>query len=328
MAESPASDTLVLRYIHRGETLRNGRILLLPGAATDRSVACSGHLLLEALASSDANLPMHRLVALYYSKALEGWQRLHPTSKVPLPPTESVARVEVMLEPPATRHEEMASASTAERRFVPLSMGAAAAVGDTLDPQQLAASVAADGFFGIGVYNSKSVDNVGTLWRSAFMLGASYIFTIGSRNAWEKCADTYKAWRHVPAIRYHDWNAFAAAAPFSTQMVAVEMGGVPLEEFEHPERAVYILGAEDAGLPASIVRACAHCISLGGVRAKSYNVAVAGSLIMYDRYAKLGGGAQAQAHAQADPQDSALLPVETTVAGVESAPGQAPPSES
>ena len=28
-----------------------------------------------------------------------------------------------------------------------------------------------------------------------------------------------------------------------------------LEEFEHPERAVYLLGAEDTGLPESVVRA-------------------------------------------------------------------------
>ena len=71
-------------------------------------------------------------------------------------------------------------------------------------------------------------------------------------------------------------------------MVAVEQGGTPLEEFVHPERAVYLLGAEDAGLPAAVVRACAHCVSLDGVRAASYNVAVAGTLIMYDRVSKRG----------------------------------------
>jgi tRNA C32,U32 (ribose-2'-O)-methylase TrmJ len=53
-------------------------------------------------------------------------------------------------------------------------------------------------------------------------------------------------------------------------------------------RAVYILGAEDAGLPASVVRACAHCVSLDGVRASSYNVATAGAIIMYDRLRRLG----------------------------------------
>lgn len=29
--------------------------------------------------------------------------------------------------------------------------------------------------------------------------------------------------------------------------VAVEMGGTSLEDFEHPDRAIYLLGSEDAG---------------------------------------------------------------------------------
>jgi tRNA G18 (ribose-2'-O)-methylase SpoU len=64
------------------------------------------------------------------------------------------------------------------------------------------------------------------------------------------------------------------------------MGGVPLEDFEHPDRAVYVLGSEDTGLPESVVRACALHVSLPSVRSPSFNVAVAGSILMYDRYAK------------------------------------------
>ena len=48
-----------------------------------------------------------------------------------------------------------------------------------------------------------------------------------------------------------------------------------------------MLGAEDAGLPAPVVRACHYCVSLEGVRAASYNVSVAGTLVMYDRQQKL-----------------------------------------
>jgi hypothetical protein len=64
-------------------------------------------------------------------------------------------------------------------------------------------------------------------------------------------------------------------------------------------------GAEDAGLPPAIVRACAHCISLDGVRASSYNVATAGTLIMYDRCRKLGGPPS---------PSSAAMPLELDVA--------------
>ena len=52
-------------------------------------------------------------------------------------------------------------------------------------------------------------------WRSAFQLGAAYIFTIGGRNGWEKTADTYRSWRHIPAFRYADWGGFSAASPFA-----------------------------------------------------------------------------------------------------------------
>lgn len=35
------------------------------------------------------------------------------------------------------------------------------------------------GYFGIGVYHSKNADNIGTLWRSAAIFGADFIFTNG-----------------------------------------------------------------------------------------------------------------------------------------------------
>ena len=64
------------------------------------------------------------------------------------------------------------------------------------------------------------------------------------------------------------------------------VGGTPLEEFEHPLDAVYILGSEDAGVPRSILRACHEVVSLRSERYASYNVAVAGSLVLHDRLIK------------------------------------------
>ena len=59
-----------------------------------------------------------------------------------------------------------------------------------------------------------------------------------------------------------------------------------METFTHPDRAVYILGSEDSGLPRSVVQACHHHVALPAVRTESYNVAMAGSICMYDRLAK------------------------------------------
>ena len=67
-----------------------------------------------------------------------------------------------------------------------------------------------------------------------------------------QASDTTRAWRRVPLVQHNGWNAFAAALPFGAVLVAVEMGGEPLHAFEHPERAVYVLGSEDNGLPDAV----------------------------------------------------------------------------
>ena len=135
--EAEPTGLFVLRFMHRGETLRNGRVL-----TQSSSDPVPGSLLLEMLSSEEANLPMHRLVAFYYSKALEGWQRLNAHSRCPLPAAcgGSPPRIEVMLEPlAATSHEAMASASQTARGSVPLSSYAVAAVGDDLSATTLEA---------------------------------------------------------------------------------------------------------------------------------------------------------------------------------------------
>ena len=65
-------------------------------------------------------------------------------------------------------------------------------------------------------------------------------------------------------------------------------GSVPLQDFVHPPRAVYVLGSEDNGLNRPIVEACQCHVSLPKWvgRSASYNVATAGALVMYDRLVK------------------------------------------
>jgi tRNA G18 (ribose-2'-O)-methylase SpoU len=81
-----------------------------------------------------------------------------------------------------------------------------------------------------------------------------------------------------------------SALPLEAALVAVEMGGAPLSEFVHPKSCIYILGAEDYGLPPEIINSCRHVVSLEAVNQPSYNVAVAGSIVMYDRFAKTKKG--------------------------------------
>jgi tRNA G18 (ribose-2'-O)-methylase SpoU len=138
------------------------------------------------------------------------------------------------------------------------------------------------GYFEIGVYFPKHEVNVGTLWRSAYQLGAAGIFVIGPRFR-DQVADTTKAWRHIPLRVYPDMNTFIAAAPYAAPIVGIEMGGVDLRHFAHPERAIYLLGAEDNGLPPAVQSRCAHIVAIEALRTESYNVAVAGSIVMWHR---------------------------------------------
>jgi tRNA G18 (ribose-2'-O)-methylase SpoU len=138
------------------------------------------------------------------------------------------------------------------------------------------------GYFEIGIYQPTHGHNVGTLWRSAHQLGAAGIFTIGRRYRLQT-SDSFDAPEHIPLRCYLTFEEFLAARPLGALLVAVEMGGTPLARFEHPARAVYLLGAEDNGLPQRVLERCDALVSLEAVRRASYNVAVAGSILMYQR---------------------------------------------
>ena len=57
------------------------------------------------------------------------------------------------------------------------------------------------GYCAIGVYNAKTEHNLGTLWRSAYILGAAYIFTVGKRYK-KQTSDVLKTWARIPYFHY------------------------------------------------------------------------------------------------------------------------------
>jgi len=143
------------------------------------------------------------------------------------------------------------------------------------------------GYFGIGIENAKNTDNIGTLWRSAYILGASFIFTIGNRIK-KQSSDTIKTYRHIPYYHYETFLDFYKSIPFDCRLVGVEniKQSIPIKDYSHLERCIYLLGAEDNGLSKQALEKCVHTIILPGDIC--FNVSVAGSLIMYDRMLKNG----------------------------------------
>jgi tRNA G18 (ribose-2'-O)-methylase SpoU len=138
------------------------------------------------------------------------------------------------------------------------------------------------GYFEIGVYNALNQVNIGTLWRSAYQLGAAGIFTIG-RPYYRQPSDTYSTLHQVPMRHYLTFEAFLETRPISALLIGVEMGGIPLADFRHPPRAVYLLGGEDNGLPERVLAQCNAVVSLEAIARPSYNLAVTGSIVLYHR---------------------------------------------
>jgi tRNA G18 (ribose-2'-O)-methylase SpoU len=140
-------------------------------------------------------------------------------------------------------------------------------------------------FFGIGVYQPKTEHNIGTLWRSAYVLGAKFIFIIDGKYT-HQASDTMKAWSKIPFYKYDDFDHFYRSLPYSTQVVGIEISeySTAIAKFAHPYRAAYLLGAENNGMPEKVLTRCHHVIQLPG--SASLNVGVCGSIVIYDRLLK------------------------------------------
>ena len=142
-----------------------------------------------------------------------------------------------------------------------------------------------NGFFGIGCINMKNGLNYGTLFRTAQIFEADFIFLIGKRFK-PQSSDTMKSYRHIPLFEYESFDEFNAHRPYSCELIAIELDerAKTLKDFVHPKQACYLLGAEDNGIPKEVLQKCQRIVRLPGER--SLNVSVAGSIVLYDRISK------------------------------------------
>lgn len=96
-------------------------------------------------------------------------------------------------------------------------------------------------------------------------------------------SDTLKTWRHVPLYNYDGFDDFLKNIPRDCQLIGIEQTDKSrdLTNFVHPERAIYILGAEDDGLPHKVMDKCQAIVHIS--TPLCLNVAVAGSIVMFHR---------------------------------------------
>ena len=275
MSAPSTSERNALRYFYPGSTARNGNLVFLAPGVRSLTGADAGELL------SLDGVDLSRWRARYQHDEYEGWAAVLDDTALEFRGDRRT--LDLSLERRADPLERRAPLSSPER--IPGLENIETRARGVVVPAP--GDESRDGYFGIGIVGGKNEANQGTLWRSAYQLGAAFTYTVGAR--FEKSSsDTTKTWTNLPMYSHDNWNAFAASAPYDAAWVAVEMGGAPLATFHHPDRAVYVLGSEDNGLNSSVLRACAHVVELPAEvgRGASFNVAVAGSLVMYDRLVK------------------------------------------
>ena len=144
------------------------------------------------------------------------------------------------------------------------------------------------GFFAIGVEGLSKPMNAGTLFRSAHAFGASFVFTLGG--VWSsgeaRLSDTADSASEVP--HYHFAGVDDLRLPDRCALVGIELmaDSVELPSFRHPRSAAYVLGPERGSLSPALVERCDHIIRIP--TSFCINLAVAGSIVMYDRLLSLG----------------------------------------
>ena len=141
------------------------------------------------------------------------------------------------------------------------------------------------GYVGIGIYNGKRTYNFGVLVRTARVFGADFVFSVGHRNPSE--ASSVQAELSIPLFHFDTIELCIASIPVNGRLVCVELapGATDIRTYEHPEQAVYLLGPEDGALPAAVMRQHDTLILPG---AYPLNVAMAATVVLYDRLLKVG----------------------------------------
>jgi tRNA G18 (ribose-2'-O)-methylase SpoU len=99
--------------------------------------------------------------------------------------------------------------------------------------------------------------------------------------------DVMRSERHLPYLRFDSVESLQSTAGLAC-LIGIELAprAKPLASITHPSRALYLLGAEDDGLPDDVLAMCDRVVRLPGER--SLNVSVAGSIVVYDRVSRAG----------------------------------------
>jgi len=139
----------------------------------------------------------------------------------------------------------------------------------------------------IGLLNPKSPTNLGSVLRAAGCFMAQSVFYSGTRYARAAAfqTDTHKASTQIPLVAVDD--VLDCAAP-GMSVVCVELAenAIPLNEFSHPDGALYVFGPEDGTIPQSVIDQADATVFIP--THGCLNLAASVNVVLYDRISKLG----------------------------------------
>jgi tRNA G18 (ribose-2'-O)-methylase SpoU len=143
--------------------------------------------------------------------------------------------------------------------------------------------------FAIAAWDISKEHNVGSLVRTAHAAAASELVLVGERE-WNveaaRTAELYTAIVHLAGL--DDFRSHLSTRRWNLVTVELHRGAVSLFEARYPERPCFLLGAELGGVPEELIETAALVVQIpqwGLV--PSLNLAVAGSIVLYDYLAKL-----------------------------------------
>jgi tRNA G18 (ribose-2'-O)-methylase SpoU len=142
--------------------------------------------------------------------------------------------------------------------------------------------------FAIASWNTTKEHNIGSLVRTAHAVAAAEVVLVGDRE-WNveaaRTAELYTTVTQVPGLEA--FREHLAVGRWNLVAVELDPRAVNLFEAEYPERPCFLLGAEVGGVPEALLAQARLIVQIpqwGLV--PSLNVAVAGSIVVYDYLAK------------------------------------------
>jgi RNA methyltransferase, TrmH family len=137
---------------------------------------------------------------------------------------------------------------------------------------------------GLALWHVGDPGNIGTILRAADGLGPAFVaLSAGSADP-----TSPKALRASAGSVFRVPVGYFDESP-EPKIALVAHGGTPLHDLELEERATFVLGAEREGLPADVIAGCAAVATIPlAAGAESLNVAVSGSIALYEWHRRRG----------------------------------------